>query len=297
MGQRSQRLLAGAWNDTRCGRPAVENNLMLEGFGTCGLSKPGHLKTIQRPWINMARYRRYNYNKWHGGTRPNRDAVRHMQERRALSAEVHGLDNQIISKLFKLSEAEVENLFQEYESAYGAVNGAYVRSAWSFWKSGKRGISGMNAKRFINLAPKLLSYDDRFELVSKLYEKTRCKEHHSLSVVLGINEAAFREIDDFFLRLSNIPLEHDWSPSIKQFVGWICDDDAVAAKALMTAIEAENSVMISRAAKVECERLRQSILGLGSAVAGTHRIELPCGTISLHIRKPTAIEKLKHFFK
>ena len=219
-----------------------------------------------------------------------------MQERRELSSRVLGLDNDIIAKLFQLPDEKVQLLFARYQLAHGLTDGTYIREAWLEWKSRRRGISGMNAKRLINLAPAVLSYDDRFELVSKLYKKTRKLEHVQLTVVLGINENGLRELDDYILKFCNKPFEHEWPEDIFTFVGWICDDDAVAAKKLTVAIETESTLMTARYAKEECHRLLVSIKNLESAVMGNHRIELPYGTITLYVRKPSLMEKVKHFF-
>jgi hypothetical protein len=154
----------------------------------------------------------------------------------------------------------------------------------------------MNAQRFINLAPKFFSFDDRYEIVSKLYEKTKQRnEVHHLTAILGINENAMHQMEGLFERLCKKPLEHKWPDQVLKFVGWICDNDSIAAKSLQTGIEAEKSILIVQAARHECARLMQCIKSLDSAI-GTHRVDLPYGTISLHVRKPTFIEKIKQIF-
>ena len=115
------------------------------------------------------------------------------------------------------------------------------------------------ATRFINLAPKVLSQDARYEIVAKMYQKTKRPESHHLTAVLGYSEGAFSEIERLFERLCQKPFEHKWPDSLLQFAKWLCDDDSEAAKRIIAAIEAENSLMIVKAARLECNTNAQRI--------------------------------------
>jgi hypothetical protein len=221
--------------------------------------------------------------------------MRHMQARRELSRNVFGLDNEILQHLFKLRSREKESLLGHYEAEYGRSAGDYARKIWPEWASQRRGVSGEVATRFINLAPKVLSPDARYDIVAKMYQKTKRPESHYLTAILGYSEGAFSEIEKLFKRLCEKPFEHKWPDSLIQFANWLCDDDSVAAKRIIAAIETENSLMIVNAARLECNRLLQALHKLDSAYAGTHRMELPYGTISLRIRKPNLFEKIKQF--
>jgi hypothetical protein len=57
--------------------------------------------------------------------------------------------------------------------------------------------------------------------------------------------------------------------SLIKFASWLCEDDAAAAKKLIASIEADHSLLIVKAARVECNRLLQALNDLDSAVAGT----------------------------
>lgn len=216
-----------------------------------------------------------------------------MQSRRELSRNVFGLDNEILQYLFKLGCAEREELFEHYERENGSAAGDYARKIWFHWATGRRGVSGEVATRFINLAPKVLSSDARYEIVANMYRKTKRPETHFLTAILGYKEGAFTEIENLFERLCQKPFEHKWPDTLIQFASWLCDNDSEAAKRILTAIDADSSLEIVKVARIECNRLLQALHNLDSAFAGTHRIELPYGTISLHIRKPTLFEKIK----
>ena len=241
----------------------------------------------------MSRYyprRRYGGNARYSG------AIRHMQERRELSADVFGLDNDIIERVFRLNSSELAKFFNFYYTKFGKKDGDYAISAFPLWKSKQRGISGMNAKRFIELAPKIFSFDDRYDIVSKLYDKTRREESHYLTVVIGIHEGAFQEVEKLYVRLCQKPLEHEWPDKVKRFVSWICDEDTSAAKTLITAIETQLSILTVKAARVEIDRLTAAVQNIETAHSGNHTIKLPYGTISICIRKPTIFEKIKKLF-
>jgi hypothetical protein len=218
-----------------------------------------------------------------------------MEQRRELSRRVYGLDDEILEHLFKLRSWERESLLSHYEKENGRSAGDYARNIWPAWSSGARGVSGEVATRFINLAPKFLSDNARYDIVANMYQNTKRPETHHLTAILGYKEGAFREIEQLFERLCQKPLEHTWPRSLLQFASWLCDENAESAKRIIAAIETEHSLVIVKAARLECRRLLQALHDLDSAFAGTHTIQLPYGTISLHIRKPNLFEKIRKF--
>lgn len=223
-------------------------------------------------------------------------AVRHMRERRELSSKVYGLDNEIIEKLFKLSPSRLEEFFNIFERTYSTKSGQYAREAWPFWASKRRGISGLNAQRFISLAPTIFSFEDRYELIKKLYEKTRGRESHSLTLVIGHAEGAIGDVEQLFYRLCLKPSEHVLPESVSQFAMWVSHQDAVMARKLTAAIETEESLMIVKVARLELDRLVTALRSFNQNISGTHYINLPYGSISLHVRKPTVFEKIGKLF-
>jgi hypothetical protein len=219
-----------------------------------------------------------------------------MQERRALSANVYGLDNDIITRLFSLDRLSTERLFTTIQQHYGWKAAQYAREAWPFWKNKTRGISGLNAGRFISLAPRVFSFDDRYELVAKLYERTRRPEYHRLTAILGVHEGAIRDLQKLFERLCQKPSEHRLPESVAMFAAWVADNDAIIAGKLIAALETKRSVAIVKAARVECARLIACIRNPSVNLIGSHEIVLPYGTIVLDVRKPNVIERLKQLF-
>ena len=218
-----------------------------------------------------------------------------LEERRELSRRVFGLDNEILQQVFRLDALKRETLFKHYETKYGWSAYDYARTVWDDWKNGTRGVSAEVATRFITLAPKVLSNDARYDVVAKMYDKTKRRETHSLTAILGIKEGALLEIEQLFERLCHKPFEHEWPDTLTTFANWLCEDDATAANKLIAAIDAERSLLIVEAAKAECKRLVEALRNLDAAVSGTHKIELPYGTISLHIRQATVFENFKKY--
>ena len=223
-------------------------------------------------------------------------AVKHMQERRELSAKVFGLDNEIIAKLFALEADRREAFFGVYERAHGSKSVGYARETWISWASKRTGISGQNAERFITLAPQVFTFEERYELVAKLYAKTRRSESHFLELVIGYSEGAIQQLESLLERLCAKPSEHTLPDSVIQFVAWIAENDAVISRRLMAAIETEQSLIIARAARVEISRLIAAVRSLDQSMTGSHSVEMPYGRVTLNVRKPNFFEKLKKFF-
>lgn len=227
----------------------------------------------------------------------NKGAADHMRERRELSREVYGLDSEIIAMIFRLPLERKEKLLCIYQKAHGSVSSEYAREAWNDWARKSRGISGQTAKRFISLVPKIFSFEERYDLVAKLYASTRRVESHYLEIVIGCSEESISQIEPLFNRLCSKPLEHKLPESVTKFVAWVSDNDSITSRKLMAAIETENSLAVVKSARVEISRLINAIRDADQRIHGQHEIGLPYGSITISVRFPNTLEKIKRFFK
>ena len=122
-------------------------------------------------------------------------------------------------------------------------------------------------------------------------------ETHAIEVVIGHSEGRIAQIDSLFKRLCSKPLEHALPESVTRFAAWISENDATISRKLMAAIETEESLLIVNAARAEISRLVEAIRHMDQRVTGTHTVCLPYGKITILVRTPSVLEKMKRFFK
>jgi hypothetical protein len=203
---------------------------------------------------------------------------------------LYGLDTEIISTV-----RSKEGFLKLYEARYGVIEARGLMGA------AVRDLLGVGAtppavveQRCIDLAPALLSPQERYDIVAKLYQKTKRLQIHYITVISHTKEGTLAEVQQLLERMCLKPLEHEWPNGLVNAARWLCDDDAASAKRLVCAIESDQSLLTAKAAKAECARLVEALQSLDCSVFGKHTIEFPYGLVIIQVRKPTLFEKVIH---
>jgi hypothetical protein len=217
-------------------------------------------------------------------------------KRNQLTQDVAGIDSTVLQYLYGFDNKSLVLLFRGYNERFGASAGRYALESFHQWKSGTKSPSAQTVDRFLKLVPPLLSFEQKFDLLKSIYEKTRSKETHTLTVILGHSENVLGQLGGLFTRLSSKPAQHTLSPRAQAILEWASDDDSQTARRLMVALETEESVAISKAGGAELDNLVHSIRQMNPSTVGTHCVELPYGIISVTVRHPTFFEKLGKLF-
>lgn len=105
-----------------------------------------------------------------GYSRSRSDALRHIEEARALTAELGGMDQDVKKYFFGLPENELEKILIEYGRIYGPEAHSYAIETMPRWKSGVRQMSGMVAERLFNLLPPRMPLSAKYKLTEGLWE-------------------------------------------------------------------------------------------------------------------------------
>ena len=93
----------------------------------------------------------------------------HAQEAKEFSKLVGGTDEDIKQWFFGLSAAERGPIIQAYGDAYGQLRREYAEEAFPHWRSGRRRMSGLVAKRLYSLLPPHMPISARLSLVESLW--------------------------------------------------------------------------------------------------------------------------------
>lgn len=207
----------------------------------------------------MAR-RKYKNN----NTRYYNAAIEHVQKYNDLSYRLGPVVDEMKKAFFNLSDENFKHLMERYRSNHGASAADYAAAALPNWKSGHTKMSGQTMERLINLVPKYLTYDQRYNMVYGLCKHHRKKESLTIRVNIDKPEEGLKEfeiaLESFYTSsiLMNLP-DH-----VMETLTWLNDYDAVMARALLAQVE-----------KVEADNVR--------AIARKNREEIRCLITNKHI--------------
>jgi hypothetical protein len=227
------------------------------------------------------------------------DYYRYNESQRAEAKQgLAGIDDDVLKIFNSLDGLKRKILFNHYESAHGKSAANYARNKMGDWASGAVRASGQTLTRLLNLVPKVLNQNQKYDLLKKLYDAHRSghQENHSLTVVVGHSTGFREQVTDLALRLCNKPDTHTLPSYVQEKIAWVCDNDSTVARSIMAAIEKEFSFAIAAAGRTEVENLVNRIQGLDVSAEGTHTIRLPYGVITVYVRKPNLFEKIGKFF-
>lgn len=217
-------------------------------------------------------------------------------ERDKLKTRIHNIDEDIVRILFSLNNTRLATFFREYEKVYGESSARYAMKVFSSWKNGVTRYSASSIRKFIQIVPKVISSEERYDIVKKLYEKSKRKSSYCFEIVLG-DYQRLNAIVATFNGLCAKPFDHDLSDEFKHLMKWLCDNDAAAANKLLSAFDAENSLLVSKAANKEIYNLINRISKLDGSAVGTHVCNFPFGSVTITVRQPTIFEKIARSFK
>lgn len=207
-----------------------------------------------------------------------------VSQRRELTKAFGGIDRDVERLFLALDPYSLEVLFQAYTSHYGGSAGAYARKTYPNWQSGAVRMSGEVAERLLNLLPPRLPYSVRYDLVKKLRNANfRPMTRHVRTTPERWREDLRPAIEEVVAHGETASL----SDRLKGRVSWLANGDVAAAEALMSEAIREESLSRLAYLKVEFQRLDAIIAQLGEyQTAVTHAIELPQGSIQVHIAIP-----------
>jgi hypothetical protein len=109
-------------------------------------------------------------------------ALRHIEEAKAFTAEMGGTDVDVKKYFFSLPWSELDSLFRDYGRRYGSSPEEYAREAFDFWKSGRRQMSGLVAKRLFEFLPPKMPLAKKYELADNVWRNFAPKTSHNYKI-------------------------------------------------------------------------------------------------------------------
>ena len=166
-------------------------------------------------------------------------AKRHIQEAKELSSLLAGADKDVKSYFFSLPEYKLDEVFSEYGKHYNRGRGTpdkpnaeqYARQTFHKWASGKVRMSGMVAERLFNLLPPLMSLDDKYSLIDKMWKNYSPRSSIYLRVGIKVSEEEL--IEKIRSHLENKVVSYKIPLELRQRFEWLSQNDAEASQQLL----------------------------------------------------------------
>ncbi len=194
--------------------------------------------TRRRKGYSGASYRSYTRN-------PGYEAARqHIEEAKALTAELGGTDQDVKGYFFSLSPAELKRTLDEYGRKHGEEKRAYAEQTFNDWKTGRRQMSGMVAQRLFSLLPPRMPFEKKYELVENLWNHLGPKSNKVLTV--GYDVSPQMVVDAVANNMLNEVRVFTIPESMEKRFEWLSAGDVSVKQKLLNHLqEFERSAIIS----------------------------------------------------
>lgn len=221
------------------------------------------------------RRRRYRYSGW--------SADSHKQRVTRLYG---GIDDDVRRMFFNLDPHTLARVFTCYERKYGIGKRRYAEKTFEAWKIGAVQMGGEISDRLVQIVPNFLSFEQKYNLVKKLWDRFRNRTtvNVSISPSSGL-EAAISAVMDAIEAVAdpNIP------PAVAERLEWLAADDVMAARSLLEQIEKRESQVIVETLESELRQLLAvAELHHDKLVSGSRSLTLPSATVKIQVNQSTA---------
>jgi hypothetical protein len=209
-----------------------------------------------------------------------------------------GINKDILDLLIRLPRDRKIAFLDHYRSAYGEGAAKYADNTLSSWSQGWVRQSENTRLRLIRIAPKVLSPQERLEIVSKLHDAYRkdISEKHHFTVYIGMDKDYEDKLNQVMDSLCQKPGSVELPDRIRKRIDWLCNDDSVLCRKLLSEVETQQSFLLAEAAKIEIQNILQKLKNSSNDIVGHHKITFPYGTIEIDIRNPSLLKKLFSIF-
>jgi hypothetical protein len=218
------------------------------------------------------RRRRYRYTRW-GSTAPSRSGQ--------VSRLYGGIDNDVRRMFFALDGFTLKLVFNRYEKEHGAGKRKYAEKTFEDWRSGAVQMGGEISDRLVRIVPAFLTFDQKYELIEKLWAKLRQKT--SLNVKISPAGGLDAAIDAVMGAVDGVG-DCEIPSAVVDRLEWLAADDAVAAQALLGQIAKREGEIAVQTLESELRQLLSiAAMNPDKLVSGTRTVNLPTATVCIHV--------------
>ena len=192
-----------------------------------------------------------------------------------------GIDADVQKIFFALDSATLRRVFARYEKEHGSTKGAYAERTFDSWRVGQVKMGGDISDRLMRIVPAFLDFEQKYELIEKLWSKFRQKTTLNISISPqgGLDRAV-----EAVIRAIDAATKREIPSAVEERLLWLTDEDAVAAEVLRGQIARREGEIAVRALETE---LRQ-LLAIAQChqdqlVPGIRVVSLQSATVCIHV--------------
>ncbi|MBX3321550.1 MAG: hypothetical protein KF757_01030 [Phycisphaeraceae bacterium] len=190
---------------------------------------------------------------------------------------------------FAMDSFTLKMVFNRYEKEYGSGKRKYAEMTFEEWRSGRVQMGGEISDRLVRIVPAFLTFDQKYELIEKLWFKFRSKT--TLDVTISPEGGLDAAIEAVMAAIDAVG-EQEIPPSVADRLEWLAADDGVAAQALLEQIDKRKGEIAVQTLESELRQLLSiAEMHQDKSVSGTRTVRLPAATVYIHVSQhapPTA---------
>jgi hypothetical protein len=229
----------------------------------------------------MAKQTRYAGNRgYRGRSRGMERALKHIEEGREFSREMGGTDEDVKAYFFQLNLSELSQILSEYGRLYGKSPETYAREAFPDWKTGKRQMSGLVAKRLFGLLPKSMPIDQKYSLVKSLW-KFKCPRSQK-RYYIGPDVAASQVGETISTYLLETVKNYDIPDEIVNRFRWLAEGDVELQQKLANHFMQLERVLITDGINHRLPMLLQQVVNNRSQTSIVQNLKIGNHLVDLH---------------
>lgn len=184
-------------------------------------------------------------------------ARRHLAEAWEFAEEMGGADQDVREYFFSLPPRGRDAVLRAYGKKYGAAAEDYARKTWRDWRSGKRGMSGLVAKRLFDLLPPLMPLAKKLELAGNLWRHFAPATEHAYAITETTElEAVGRVIGE---RLNAVITIHAIPQNVKNRFQWLAQGDIVVEEQILNYFRQLEKNLIMERLRLEIPLLQRQL--------------------------------------
>lgn len=218
------------------------------------------------------RRRRYRSSRW-GGSAPSHSGQ--------VSRLYGGIDNDVRRMFFTLEGLTLKLVFNRYEKEHGAGKRKYAEKTFEEWRSGKVQMGGEISDRLVRIVPAFLTFDQKYELIEKLWDRFRQKT--TLNVTISPSGGLEGAINAVMGAIDAVG-DQEIPPAVAERLEWLAADDGVAAQALLGQIAKREGEIAVQTLESELRQLLSiAAMHPDKLVSGTRTVHLAAATVYIHV--------------
>lgn len=201
-----------------------------------------------------------------------------------------GLDDDVRILFLNLDGDTLNRIFQDYGAQYGDGARLYARAAYQKWRNGSRTMSGEVRERLLNLVPKHLPFETKYELLTQLWHRTlpAAQVRVEITPEEGIDRAE-RVVFDHIEALRSQTIPH----AVATRLQWLSSGDGPAAQRLLQqAMAAQLAAAHANLRPVLVNLLRAYVLNPKTMTKAQRVVTMPGMVVKIVVKSPGLFERL-----